>query len=195
MGTQSLAPKGRSLTQFSVHVYCGQTAAWIKMPLGTEVGLDVDPATRQKKGHTHPTQFLAHVYCGQMAGWMKTPLFWYGSRPRPRPHCTRRGPSSHERGTAAALFGPCLLWPRSSISAAAELLSVLFFLSLLICVIVYVCFYCFCYHLCGEIKYIYYCVTRTCDLLKNVYKWKVFSHVCRYKLAYLTEELHFKFDF
>jgi len=30
-----------------------------------------------------------------------------------------------------------------------------FFLSLLICVIVYVCFYCFCYHLCGEIKYIY----------------------------------------
>jgi len=33
------------------HVYCGLTAAWIKMPLGTEVGLglseivfDVDPA-------------------------------------------------------------------------------------------------------------------------------------------------------
>ena len=26
---------------------------------------------------------------------------WYGSRPRPRPHCTRRGPSSRERGTAA----------------------------------------------------------------------------------------------
>jgi len=30
------------------------------------------------------------------------------------------------------------------------------FFSLLICVIVYVCFYCFCYHFCGEIKYIYY---------------------------------------
>ena len=34
---------------------------------------------------------------------------WYGSRPlttrpRPRPHCTRRGPSSRERGTAAPLF-------------------------------------------------------------------------------------------
>ena len=26
--------KGRSTTQFSAHVYCGQTAAWIKMPLG-----------------------------------------------------------------------------------------------------------------------------------------------------------------
>ena len=25
--------------QFSAHVYCGQTAGWIKMPLGTEVGL------------------------------------------------------------------------------------------------------------------------------------------------------------
>ena len=72
--------KGRSPAQFSAHVYCGQTAAWIKMPLGTEVCLclrdivfDVDPAP-QRKGHTHPTQFLAHVYCGQMAGWMKTPL-------------------------------------------------------------------------------------------------------------------------
>jgi len=37
--------------QFSAHVYCGQTAGWIKMPLGTEVGLgpgdivlDEDPA-------------------------------------------------------------------------------------------------------------------------------------------------------
>jgi len=31
---------------------------------------------------------------------------WYGSRPRPRPHCrpTRRDPSSRERGTAAPLF-------------------------------------------------------------------------------------------
>ena len=41
----------------SIHVYCGQTAAWIKMPLGTEVGLglrdivlDGDPATPRKKG-------------------------------------------------------------------------------------------------------------------------------------------------
>jgi len=60
MGTQPLPQKGRSPTQFSAHVYCGQTAAWIKMPLGTEVGLglrdivfDVDPATPRKR-HTHP---------------------------------------------------------------------------------------------------------------------------------------------
>jgi len=25
--------------KFSAHVYCGQTAGWIKMPLGMEVGL------------------------------------------------------------------------------------------------------------------------------------------------------------
>ena len=33
-----LPKKGRS-RQFSAHVYCGQTAAWIKMPLGSEVGV------------------------------------------------------------------------------------------------------------------------------------------------------------
>jgi len=38
LGTQPPSPKGRS-PQFSAHVYCGQTAAWIKTPLGTEVGL------------------------------------------------------------------------------------------------------------------------------------------------------------
>ena len=27
-------------TQFLAHVYCGQMAGWIKMPLGTEVNLD-----------------------------------------------------------------------------------------------------------------------------------------------------------
>ena len=43
--------------QFSVLVYCGQTAAWIKMPLGMEVGLgpgdfllDGDHAPLSQKG-------------------------------------------------------------------------------------------------------------------------------------------------
>ena len=55
---------GRALPQFSAHLYCGQTAALIKMPLGTEVGLglrnvvfDVDPTTPRKKGTPIPTQF------------------------------------------------------------------------------------------------------------------------------------------
>jgi len=47
-GPAPLPQKGRR-PQFSGHVYRGQTAAWIKMPLDTEVGLrdivlDGDPA-------------------------------------------------------------------------------------------------------------------------------------------------------
>jgi len=37
----------------SAQVYCGHTAAWIKMPLGTEVGLD--PATLYTAIHNHIT--------------------------------------------------------------------------------------------------------------------------------------------
>jgi len=65
---------GKPPPQFSAHVYCGQTAGWIKMTLGMEVGLgpghivfDEDQATLRKKGHTHPHPILAHVYCGQTA--------------------------------------------------------------------------------------------------------------------------------
>ena len=43
--------KGTAPTQFLAHVYCGQMAGWIKLPLGTEVNLspgqnvfDGDPA-------------------------------------------------------------------------------------------------------------------------------------------------------
>jgi len=57
-------------------------------------------------------------------GWMDEDATWYGRRPRPRPHCVRRGHSPpRERGTAApSLFGSCLLWPRSPISATGSLL-------------------------------------------------------------------------
>jgi len=63
-GPSPLPQKGRIPTQFSVHVYCGQTAAWIKMPLGTEVDLglhdivfDVDPATLRKRAHPPRSSF------------------------------------------------------------------------------------------------------------------------------------------
>jgi len=55
-----------------VLVYCGQTAGWIKMPLGMEVGLgpshivlDGDPALPPKKRGTAAPHLSAHVYCGQ----------------------------------------------------------------------------------------------------------------------------------
>jgi len=61
--------KGGRAQQFSAHVYCGQTAGWIKMPLSMEVGLgpdhivlDADPAPPQKGEHS--PQFSAHAYCG-----------------------------------------------------------------------------------------------------------------------------------
>ena len=36
----ALSPKGHS-PQFSAHVYCGQTAGWMKLPLGKEVSSSV----------------------------------------------------------------------------------------------------------------------------------------------------------
>ena len=57
-GPSSPPPKGRS-PQFSAHVCCAQTAGWIKMPLGTEVGLgpgdivlDGDSAHPPPKGYS-----------------------------------------------------------------------------------------------------------------------------------------------
>jgi len=55
MGTQLPLEKGHTHpTQFLAHVYCGQTAGWMKTPLGTEVDLgtghivlDVLPAVRE----------------------------------------------------------------------------------------------------------------------------------------------------
>ena len=48
---------------------------------------------------------------------------WYGSRSPRRPHCIRRVPSAPRKGhSTPPPLGPCLLWPRSPISATAELL-------------------------------------------------------------------------
>jgi len=83
---------------------------------------DGDPATPRTEGTPTTSQFLAHVYCGQTAGWMKTPL---GTEEYLGPgHTVLDGvPALRERDTAAPhLFGPCLLWPRSPISATAELM-------------------------------------------------------------------------
>jgi len=83
--------------QVLAHAYCGQTAWWIKMPLGMEVGLgpgdfvlDGDPASRQKRG-TAPN---FRPFLLWQNGWMDQDATWYGGRPRPRPHCVRWGPSS-----------------------------------------------------------------------------------------------------
>ena len=74
MGTPLTCPqkKGAQIPKFSAHLHCGQTAEWITIVLGTEVGLspggfvlDGDSAPPQKGGGA--LQFSAHVYCGQTA--------------------------------------------------------------------------------------------------------------------------------
>jgi len=76
MGTQFPSPKRvRSpppKKENSVRVYCGQTAGWIKMTLGMEVGLS--PGDFVLEGNPAPPQFSAHLYCGQTAGCNKMPL-------------------------------------------------------------------------------------------------------------------------
>ena len=47
-GDPAPSPKRGPSPQFSAHVYCDQTAAWIKMQLGTEVGLGPDDIVLDK---------------------------------------------------------------------------------------------------------------------------------------------------
>ena len=75
-GDTAPLPKKGADPQFSPHLYCGQTAGCIKVPLGMEVGLSLGncvrwgPSPLSQKGRS-PTQFSAHVYCGQTAAWIK----------------------------------------------------------------------------------------------------------------------------
>ena len=67
LGTEDSAlpqKKGTAAPYFSAHVYCGQTAGWIRISLCTEVGLgpgdivlDVDPAPPPHKRAQQPTTF------------------------------------------------------------------------------------------------------------------------------------------
>jgi len=102
-------------------VYCGQTVRWIKMKLGTEVGLDPGHIVLDGihlpslKGHTS-LQFSTHICSGQTAGWIKMSLPTnVGLGPR---HIVLDGdpavpaPSPPPiKGGTAPIFGRCLLWP------------------------------------------------------------------------------------
>ena len=68
-------------------------AAWIKMSLGMELGIDLcdfvlhgDPVAPSPKGGG-PPKYSAHVYCDQTAGWMKLALgkFVLDGDPAPPP--------------------------------------------------------------------------------------------------------------
>jgi len=88
------------------------------MALGMEVGLgpdhivlDGDLAPLPKKGTEPPAIFGPFLLWPN--GWMHQGATLYGGRPRPRPHCSRWGPTSplQKRGhSPPPFFGPCLLW-------------------------------------------------------------------------------------
>jgi len=95
-------------SQFSSHVYCGKTAGWIKLPLGTLIGLrpgqivlDGDPAPTPpfplppKRGTQRPMLGRSLLWPN---GSVNQDAGGYGGRPRPRPQCVR--PSLPESGTA-----------------------------------------------------------------------------------------------
>ena len=106
-------------------VYCGQTVGWIKMKLGTEVGLSPrthcvrwGPSSRPQKGNTAAptvTSLLScaleaylltfrPMYCSLTAEWIKIPL---GMEVRLGPgHTVLDGDPAPlpEMGTAAPLF-------------------------------------------------------------------------------------------
>ena len=85
-------PKGGRAPQFSAHIYCDQTAAWIKMPLGVEVGigrgnivLDAELRTQLHPQGAQPPNFGPRLLWPN--GWMDQDATWYEGRPRPRPYC------------------------------------------------------------------------------------------------------------
>ena len=118
-GPRSPSPKRAEPPKFLAHVYCGQTAGWIKIILGTEVGLspgdlvvlDGDPAPFPKKG-PESSQFSAHVYCGQTAAWIRMPP---GTEVGlgPYDNVLDGDPAPPLKvGSPSQIFGPCLLWPK-----------------------------------------------------------------------------------
>ena len=74
-------------------VYCSQTAEWIRMKLGVQVGLgsghialDGDPAAPIPKGHSSPSFWPMSVVAKRLDG-SRFHLVW-------RPHCARWKPNS-----------------------------------------------------------------------------------------------------
>jgi len=105
-GPSSPTPKGaQPRLPFSAHICCGQRAAWIKTPLGMEVGLglrdiliDGDPAPPPVKGGGAGSPIFGQCSLWPN-GWMDSDATWYGDRPRPRQLCVRWGLSPLPKGS------------------------------------------------------------------------------------------------
>jgi len=117
-------------TQFLAHVlwpngWMDQYAIWYGgKPLPRRRCVRWGRSSPLKGAQPLPSSFRFMSIVAKTAGWMKTPLCTEVDLGPG--HIVLDGvPAFRERGTTALspLFGPCLLWPRSPISATAELLS------------------------------------------------------------------------
>jgi len=111
--------KGGGAPQFSAHVYCGQTAGWIKVALGMEGPRSRPHFARwgpsyppQRRWQSPPPIFGPFLLWPN--GWMHQDVTWYGGRPQPRRLCVRWGPSSpSQKGDRAPSFRPmCIVAKR-----------------------------------------------------------------------------------
>jgi len=128
MGTQLPPWKGaKMLPHFSVHVWYGQKAGWIMIPLGTEVGLspgyivlDGVPAPLMERGIAAPTFWMSVV--AKQSPIAADSELWYRISWRRRWHCVNwdSAPPWKSGKVSAALFGPCLLWPKGWIDQDTE---------------------------------------------------------------------------
>ena len=121
MGTRSPSPIATQPPIFG-HVYCGQTAAWIKMRLGMEVGLgpghavlDADPAPPSAEKGVQYLKIFGPVYSSQTAAWINMPLGMEVTRPKRQ--CVRWGPSSPPQN--APNFRSVLMWPNGCVDQDA----------------------------------------------------------------------------
>jgi len=91
---------GRTSPNFLAHVYCGQTAGWMKLVLGMVVVfspgdfvLDGDPSLLFQKGVGAPSPIFSPFLLWPNS-WKHRDATWYGCRPQPWGLCVRWRPSS-----------------------------------------------------------------------------------------------------
>jgi len=113
MGTQLPIKRGTA-SQFLAHVCCGQTAGWMKMLLGMEVGrgpgniVRCGPSLPPLPKRALPAKFSAHACCGETARWIKMPFAGeVGLGPG---DIVLDGDPAPRGAQPPPIFGPYLLW-------------------------------------------------------------------------------------
>ena len=115
MGTQLPSRKGAQPPNFrsiSAVAKIWQMAGWIKMSLGTELGLSpgefvLDGAQLPVPQKGHSPQILGPCLLWPN-GCMYQDITWYRGRPQPGRHCVTWGPSSpFPKGAQPPIFGQC----------------------------------------------------------------------------------------